>query len=200
MLESLFNKAAGLKACNFIKKRLQHRYFLVNIVKYLRIAFCYRTPPVVASESQCFYIPDSLTPNILNKTHIVYCRTYKTLTWFSNFRSRHRRCSVRKGVLKNLTKFTGKHMCQICFLLKKRLWHRCFPVNFAKFLRTPFLTEHLWQFYSCSFLLFHKRRKTFICRLRKHQSLYQCKKLSPVLRCIFVMFYAIWQDFWNLKK
>ena len=24
-------------------------------------------------------------------------------------------------------------------LLKKRLWHRCFSVNFAKFLRTPFL-------------------------------------------------------------
>ena len=24
-------------------------------------------------------------------------------------------------------------------LLKKRLWHRCFPVNFAKFLTTPFL-------------------------------------------------------------
>ena len=29
-------------------------------------------------------------------------------------------------------------------LLKKRLWHRCFPVNFAKFLKTPFFTEHLW--------------------------------------------------------
>ena len=24
------------------------------------------------------------------------------------------------------------------FLLKKRLWHKCFPVNFAKILRTPF--------------------------------------------------------------
>ena len=24
-------------------------------------------------------------------------------------------------------------------LLKKRPWHRCFPVNFEKFLRTPFL-------------------------------------------------------------
>ena len=24
-------------------------------------------------------------------------------------------------------------------LLKKRLWHMCFPENFAKFLRTPFL-------------------------------------------------------------
>ena len=28
-------------------------------------------------------------------------------------------------------------------LLKNRLWHKCFSVNFAKFLRTPFLTEHL---------------------------------------------------------
>ena len=28
-------------------------------------------------------------------------------------------------------------------LFKKRLWHSCFPVNFAKFLRTPFLTGHL---------------------------------------------------------
>ena len=24
-------------------------------------------------------------------------------------------------------------------LLKKKLWHRCFPMNFAKFLRRPFL-------------------------------------------------------------
>ena len=29
-------------------------------------------------------------------------------------------------------------------LLKKRLWHRCFPVNFAKFLRTPSFTEYFW--------------------------------------------------------
>ena len=26
--------------------------------------------------------------------------------------------------------------------IKKRPWHRCFPVNFAKFLGTPFLSEH----------------------------------------------------------
>ena len=31
-------------------------------------------------------------------------------------------------------------------LLKKRLWHKCFSVNFVKFLRTPFLTEHIWWF------------------------------------------------------
>ena len=29
-------------------------------------------------------------------------------------------------------------------LFTKILWHRCFPVNFVKFLRTLFLTEHLW--------------------------------------------------------
>ena len=29
-------------------------------------------------------------------------------------------------------------------LLKKKLWDRCFPVNFPKFLRTPFFIEHLW--------------------------------------------------------
>ena len=28
-------------------------------------------------------------------------------------------------------------------LLKKKLWHRCFPVNFVTFLRTPFCIEHL---------------------------------------------------------
>ena len=31
----------------------------------------------------------------------------------------------------------------LCLRLK-RLWHRCSPVNFAKFLRTYFFTEHLW--------------------------------------------------------
>ena len=36
MLESLFNKAAGLQTCNFIKKRLQHRCFSMNIAKFLR--------------------------------------------------------------------------------------------------------------------------------------------------------------------
>ena len=29
-------------------------------------------------------------------------------------------------------------------LLKKRLWRKCFPVNFVKFLRTPFFIERLW--------------------------------------------------------
>ena len=96
------------------------------------------------------------------------------------YRSSHRRCSLKKGVLRNFAKFSRKHRCLSLFfnkvsglakftrkhlcqslrpatLLKRRLWHRCFPVNFAKFLGTPFLKEHLqWlllifsQFMSCA--------------------------------------------------
>ena len=49
MLESLFNEVAGLKTCNFIKKRHQHRSFPVNIAKFLRTVF-YGTSPVDAYE------------------------------------------------------------------------------------------------------------------------------------------------------
>ena len=48
----------------------------------------------------------------------------------------------KKVVLKNYTKFTKKHLCQSLFFNKVAgltLWHRCFSVNFAKFLRTPYL-------------------------------------------------------------
>ena len=56
----------------------------------------------------------------------------------------------KKGVLRNFAKFTGKHLYQrlffnkvaglACNFIKKNLWHRYFPVNFVKFLRTPFFT------------------------------------------------------------
>ena len=43
MLESVFSTVAGLKAWNFIQKRIQHRYFYVDIAKFLRTAFFYGT-------------------------------------------------------------------------------------------------------------------------------------------------------------
>ena len=50
-----------------------------------------------------------------------------------------------KGVIEIFTKFTGKHLClsfRSANLLKEKLWHSCFPVNFVKFLRTPLFTEN----------------------------------------------------------
>ena len=68
-------------------------------------------------------------------------------------RSSHQRCSIKIGALKNIAKFTRKHLCQSLFfskvtglrdttLSKKRLWHRCFPVNFVKLLNITI--EHVW--------------------------------------------------------
>ena len=74
---------------------------------------------------------------------------FQTTCIFCHF-SAIQRCSIKIGVLRNFTKFTGKYLCQRLFcnevagrrpatLLKKSLWRRCFLVNFAKFLRAPFL-------------------------------------------------------------
>ena len=50
----------------------------------------------------------------------------------------------KKGVLRNFAKFTGKHLCQSLYFNKVAgPRHKCFLVDFAKFLRTPFLTDHL---------------------------------------------------------
>ena len=97
------------------------------------------------------------------------------------FRGSHRRCSVTKGVLRNFSKFTGKHLRQIlsfnkvagllfnkvvglrpATLLKDRPWHRCFAVNFCEIsnnticYRTPpacnfIKKETLAQVFSCEF-------------------------------------------------
>ena len=69
------------------------------------------------------------------------------------------RCSTKKVFLDNLQNSQENTcVCQSLFfnaiLLKKR-WHRCFPVNFAKFLRTPFSTEQL------RWLLLQKRPLNF---------------------------------------
>ena len=53
------------------------------------------------------------------------------------------RCVPWNSVLRNFTKFTEKYLGLYATLLKKRFWHRCFPVSFVKFLRTLFLTEQL---------------------------------------------------------
>ena len=98
---------------------------------------------------QCLRIKHlELARNLLQLVSKVLFRVL--LRNISNSRSSHSRCSIKKGVLGNVVKFTGKHLWQSLFfnkvagprpatLLKKRLCHRCFPVSFMKFLRTPFL-------------------------------------------------------------
>ena len=62
-------------------------------------------------------------------------------------------CVIWKVFFEISKKFIRKHLCQSLFynkiaglrpatLLKKRLWVRCFPTNFEKFLRTSFLQNN----------------------------------------------------------
>ena len=74
------------------------------------------------------------------------------------YRSSRLEVFCKKDALRNF-KNSQENSCARVFppatLLRNRIWHRCFPVNFEKFLRTPFLTEHLlW-------LLVHVSREPF---------------------------------------
>ena len=65
----------------------------------------------------------------------------------SFFRSSHQRCSVRKVFLE-ISQNSQENTCASArpeTLLKKRLSHRCFHVNFVKFLSTPFSQNTSWQ-------------------------------------------------------
>ena len=96
----------------------------------------------------CFY-------DILNHT-VFFIRHQKSSIWgvFSIFKKkcfslnksiiRNSRPELfcKKGVLKNVAKFTGTPVLE-SFLLEKKLRHRCFPVNCAKFLRISIFIKHL---------------------------------------------------------
>ena len=65
---------------------------------------------------------------------------------------------MKKGVLRNLKKFTGKHLCQgLLFnkvadlnLVKKETLAQVFSCEFFEILKTTFSTEHIWMTASIS--------------------------------------------------
>ena len=56
--------------------------------------------------------------------------------------------------------------------LKKRFWHRCFPVNFVTFLRTPFLQKTSG---GCFCILFSSIEKTYFMTARDFSDLLAVK-------------------------
>ena len=52
--------------------------------------------------------------------------------------------SSRQEVLLEISQNSQENTsARVFFLLGKETWHMCFHVNFVKFLRTPFIIEHL---------------------------------------------------------
>ena len=84
VLEYLFNKAADLQTCNFIKKRLQHSCFSVYIPKVLRAPISkniWMVPKTVSSDFSKFqemWTWIRLTNNYLG-TCWVWCVSYEHL-------------------------------------------------------------------------------------------------------------------------
>ena len=104
MLESVFNK---VKAYNFIKKRLQHRRFPLNISKFLRTPFFYRTHLVAASVS-------FRGLNIARKI----CLTVLLMTFYFLL---HENITYHLAYLFRISKFTAP---PLAFLNPHRFLHR----------------------------------------------------------------------------
>ena len=88
MLNSLSKKVAGLNPCNFIKKRLQHICFPVNIAKFLRTPIlkniCDRLLLNLSSQSLLiiiYYKINQFNTRYDFQTFDEWKRTYKELTY-----------------------------------------------------------------------------------------------------------------------
>ena len=59
-------------------------------------------------------------------------------------RSRHQRCSIKKGVVRNFVKFTRKHLCQSLFnFIRKETLVQVFSCEICEIFKNTFFTEHL---------------------------------------------------------
>ena len=102
------------------------------------------------------------------------------------FRSSRSQMFLRIGVLKNFANFTGKHLrwslflikLQSCSFIKKRLQRKCFPVKFAKLLRTPsVVASESWRWCANYLLkpLIHRKNSLSRSDLPKPQVVGGCK-------------------------
>ena len=74
--------------------------------------------------------------NYMQHSHSIFCMgCLKPMT--------HKTCRLmvfyKIVILKSLTKVTRNPTYRSTFSIKKRLWYRCFPVNFAKHWKAPFV-------------------------------------------------------------
>ena len=133
-----------LNACIFGWSEIRH--FSILFYFLLFFGYCNLCTPINCTRRHRDWLRNlfSIGKIIILYSHVV-CRSSRPEMF------------CKKSLLKNFAKFTGKTCARVSFfkklqaiglrpatLLKNRLWHRCFPANFTKFLRTPFIIEHLW--------------------------------------------------------
>ena len=62
----------------------------------------------------------------------LYSLKHQKTRGYERSRGRHWKCSIRKGILKISHNSQENTCARVTFLLKKRLWHWCFPVEIFK--------------------------------------------------------------------
>ena len=101
-----------LWVCKFIKKTLQYSCFLDSNCEIFKSSYFEEHLWMGASDFWEFFLLCQFEPFPTRTNNIMnYLRKWRS-------RSSHRRCSVRKGFLRNFAKFTGKHLCQSLFFNK----------------------------------------------------------------------------------
>ena len=94
-----FNNYAGLKACNFIKKRFQHKFFPMNFAKFLRTLFLQNTSggcfwkyltnsPFIVFENNewCHFVVFMGPPALISLYCVCFVSCYFFLSFFLFFR------------------------------------------------------------------------------------------------------------------
>ena len=172
MLEFLSDKVTGLQPSNLIKERLQHRHLPVNNAKFLRTpilkSICERLLLLIVIFSQennhiqrCLDLPEPKLHKTLTCILLVHSpqttfhrKIVYNFVWIHQGRSGRPEMFCKKGLLRNIAKFTGKHLCQILFF-NNVAGLRPQVCNFIK-------KESLIQVFSCEFCEISK--KTFSYR------------------------------------
>ena len=123
------------------------------------------------------------------------CNEKLPLLWKMS-KSNHRRCFTKKVSLK-ISQNSQENTCaRVSFSikllkrlsLKKRTWHRCFPVKFAKYLRTPFLQNtSKWNDLVRLFINFADVFKIL-------EYLQNCKKIPQFFIFFIYLFFWTWLD------
>ena len=129
-----------------IRERSIKRLKRCRALEGVRVVF----QQVTRAVCQIYVHSKQLKSDLLSLVFTVFYRKYFSFVPFSfppgvfyNYRSSTHRCSMRKYILRNFTKYTGKHLCQSLFIKKKTLAQVLF-CEFCEISKNIFFTEHLW--------------------------------------------------------
>ena len=96
-------------------------------------------PSFKSQQPLCKMFTNSLLWNITALHRLKYKSCH---SWFVNIcPEAATRGVLWKKMLLEISQNSQENTCARASFIKKRLWHRCFPVNFAKFLRTSPVAE-----------------------------------------------------------